>query len=193
MKCGKLTVIIGPMFSGKTTTLMRYHNDYSFTKLKPICINYIKDDRYGEISENNMYNHNLSSVKCIYAEKLENISDMILGYDVILINEGQFFSDLVKYCRCWMEEHGKIIVVAGLDGDYKREMFGEILKLIPYAQKVEKLSAMCSICSDGTEAHYTFRKSDEINQIVIGSSNYMALCADCYKIESKKKSTDLQV
>ena len=50
----------------------------------------------------------------------------------------------------------KNVIVAGLDGDFKRNPFGDILKLIPHAEKVSKLSALCTICGDGTKASFYY-------------------------------------
>jgi thymidine kinase len=184
VNCGTLKIILGCMFSGKTTALIREFREWSSIKKKPLCINYIGDDRYGNVCENNMYNHNLLSVECIHVSKLEEVNDdLVRSADIILINEGQFFSDLVPFCQKWCEQYGKNIVVCGLDGDYKREMFGEILKLIPLADSVEKLNAFCARCADGTKAHFTHRCSKETDQIIIGSSNYISLCRSCYKKE----------
>lgn len=189
LKCGTLKVIIGCMFSGKTTALIREFREWSSIKKNPLCINYSGDNRYGNICENNMYNHNLLSVECIHVSALEEVDPkLIKSADIILINEGQFFSDLIKFSRLWCEEFGKNVVVCGLDGDFKREMFGDILKLIPLADSVEKLNAFCAKCSDGTKAQFTHRCSSETEQIVVGSSNYMALCRSCYLELSKNKS-----
>jgi thymidine kinase len=53
-----------------------------------------------------------------------------------------------------VEIHCKHVIVTGLDGDYQRNPFGDMLKLIPLADKVDKLYALCAICKDGTEALY---------------------------------------
>ena len=183
---GTLKLILGPMFSGKTTALIREFREWSSINKKPLCINYIGDDRYGNVCENNMYNHNRLSVKCTYASKLKDVSDdLVKNSDIILINEGQFFSDLIEFVKVWCETYGKNVVVCGLDGDYKRMMFGDILKLVPLADSVEKLNAFCAKCADGTKAHFTHRCSKETEQIVIGSSNYVALCRKCYVNETR--------
>jgi len=180
-KSGTIKIILGPMFSGKTTELIKeYHKWLSIGKI-PICINYDRDNRYGDISENNMYNHNLANVKCIHAHCLKDVQQHIItSADIILINEGQFFDDLVEYCRTWCEQYGKNIVVCGLDGDFKRKAFGQIIDLIPLAEEVTKLGSFCAKCKDGTNGSFTHRISTETEQIVIGTDNYIALCRQCY-------------
>lgn len=175
-KYGSIKLILGCMFSGKTTLLQREYHEWSSINKKILCINYIDDNRYGD--NNNMYNHNKESIECIKVRKLEDINNNIIeNSDIIIINEGQFFSDLIEFCLLWCEKMNKNIIVGGLDGDFKRRPFGKILDLIPYADSVEKLTAYCKKCSDGTKALFTHRTSSEKNTIVIGgSSNYEALC-----------------
>jgi len=108
-------------------------------------------------------------------------TETIKNGDIILVNEGQFFSDLIEYCLLWCEKYGKDIIVSGLDGDFKRKPFGKILDLIPYSNSVIKLNAFCSLCANGTCAQFTWRLSNEKDQIVIGSTNYIAVCRTHYR------------
>lgn len=184
-KTGYIKIVLGCMFSGKTTELIREYREWASINKKPLCINFIDDNRYGNIY-NNMYNHNELSVECLKVSKLQDINiDFINNSEIILINEGQFFSDLVKYVLLWCEKYNKTIIVSGLDGDYKRCAFGEILELIPFANEVIKLNAFCANCRDGTKAFFTHRKSNETEQIVIGANNYEALCRKCYLEKTK--------
>jgi len=179
-QCGTIKIVMGCMFSGKTTSLINLSKTYT----NPLCINHESDTRYGDISENKMYSHDLLSTKCVYVSQLKDIEQTLIdNADVILINEGQFFNDLVKYSCTWCETYGKDVVVYGLDGDFKREIFGEILKLIPLSNSVEKIVARCANCND-MSALFSHRKSKEEEQIVIGSSNYEALCRKCYVLKN---------
>lgn len=175
-----IKIIIGCMFSGKTSYLQREYHEWISINKSPLCINYIDDNRYGD-NFTNMYNHNENYIECIKTKNLRDVDEELISkHEVILINEGQFFSDLVEYCVKWSDKLGKIIIVCGLDGDFQRKSFGEILNLIPYADSVKKLTAYCKECSDGTKAIFTHRKTNEKEQIVIGSNNYEALCRKCY-------------
>jgi len=98
----------------------------------------------------------------------------------VLINEGQFFSDLVPAVRDMVDSMKKHVFISGLDGDFRREKFGDILDLIPVCDKVEKLSALCAVCKNGTPAIFSKRITDESSQVVIGSDNYKPLCRNCY-------------
>lgn len=186
MKKGSIKIILGCMFSGKTTALIREFREWSSINKQPLCINYSGDNRYGNVCENNMYNHNLLSVQCIYVSQLKDVdTSLIEKSDIILVNEGQFFPDLVDYCLLWCEKLGKNIVVSGLDGDFQRKPFGKILDLIPLAESVKKLNAFCANCANGIRASFTHRKSQEKEQVVIGTHNYEALCRTCF-IEKNK-------
>lgn len=182
---GSIKIIFGCMYSGKTTDVIRESKKWSSISKKAICINYAKDTRYGD--DDQLYSHDLNNVECVRATNLSDIDDdVILSGDMILINEGQFFTDLIECCVKWCETYGKNIIVSGLDGDYKRRPFGQMLDLIPYADSVEKISAFCKKCSDGTPAYFTWRLSNENEQIVIGSTNYIPVCRKHYTELSKK-------
>ncbi len=185
-KCGTIKLILGCMFSGKTTELQREFREWSSINKKPLCINYIDDNRYGDIFTN-MYNHNEIGVECIKVKNLCDVdNELIVNTEIILINEGQFFGDLVEYCQKWCEKYGKNIIVCGLDGDYLRKPFGKILDLLPLSDSVVKLTAYCKRCSNGTKGIFTHRKTTETEQVVIGASNYEALCRNCYLELTKK-------
>ena len=108
-KIGSIKVILGCMYSGKTSELQREFNEWSSISKKPLCINYIDDNRYGNIFTN-MYNHNEVSVECIKVGSLKDVNEKLVNdTEIILINEGQFFPDLVEYCQLWCESYGKNI------------------------------------------------------------------------------------
>jgi thymidine kinase len=102
-----------------------------------------------------------------------------MSADVILINEGQFFSDLYETVQD-MLNYEKKVYVCGLDGDFERKKFGSILDLIPFCDKITKLTSLCSICRDGTAAIFSMRLTDEKEQTVVGSTNYIPVCRKCY-------------
>ena len=167
------------MYSGKTTEVIRECKKWNSIAKKAICINFEGDNRYGNDAQ--LYSHDMNTVECIKVSKLIDVNlNLIKDSDIILINEGQFFPDLVEHCLIWTEQFGKNIIVSGLDGDFKRRPFGKILDLIPYADSVTKLNAFCTVCSNGTPAYFTWRLSNEQDQIVIGSSNYIAVCREHY-------------
>lgn len=98
----------------------------------------------------------------------------------ILINEGQFFPDIFDWVKYMVTYLNKRIYIAGLDGDFKQEPIGDLLKLLPYSNKCTKLTSLCYDCRNGTEAIFSHRITNETEQIVIGSDNYVPLCRCCY-------------
>ena len=150
---GKLELIIGNMFSGKSTELIRRINKEKSINKKVLVINYFHDNRY---SNNSISTHDNGKIRCLKLEKLEEISqDIINNFDTFFIDEGQFFLDLYVIVSKLVDIHKKHIIVSGLDGDYNRNMFGQIIKLIPICDTVDKLTAYCSKCSNGNSAPFT--------------------------------------
>jgi thymidine kinase len=120
--------------------------------------------------------------------KVEENAKRINECDVILINEGQFFHDIVEFTTKMVEEIHKKVYICGLDGDFKREKIGKLLDLVPMSDKVTKLRALCGQCKDGTPAPFSFRNSSSTEQVVIGADDiYIPLCRKCYQIENSKK------
>jgi len=181
-KIGYLELIIGPMFSGKTTALIELENDYreddGFTSF---VINHGDDNRYG--TDGFMRTHDRRKLLAHHGKKLMDFlkDPHILEYDVILINEGQFFPDLVKFVIIMVEVHKKKVHVAGLNGDFRKNVFGDILKLIPHCDDVRKLSANCGICKKQRIGIFSMRKTRETEQKLVGANNYVAACRECYE------------
>ena len=174
---GYLEIIIGPMFSGKTSELIKNYNDKLSKQQKVIAINYNKDTRYGD---NQIISHDKKSISSFNFSTLSEIDDNKLFYDVewIYINEAQFFKDLKPWILHQINTTNKKFVICGLDSDFKREKFGDMLDLIPHSDKITKLYGKCSNCDK--QSLYTHRITNEEQQEVIGTNNYIPLCRTCY-------------
>jgi len=169
---GELHIIIGPMFSGKTTRLIETSQTYKI----PLVINYALDKRYHDTL---LSTHDGTTTPCIQVLRLCDIHiDEIMKADAIFINEGQFFPDLLEVITVFLEKYNKTVYVCGLDGDYLRVPFGYILQLITLCDSVEKLLSRCGRCSN--PAPFTHRVSNHREQIVIGVDEYIPLCRSCY-------------
>ncbi|KAG8235981.1 hypothetical protein J437_LFUL015135, partial [Ladona fulva] len=144
-------VIFGPMFSGKSTELIRRLKRYQVARRQCLVVKYARDDRY---DSTNIATHDKELLPAICCVELMHLSQKALAYDVVGIDEGQFFPDVVEFCER-MANLGKIVVVAALDGTYLRSGFGDILRLVPLAESVVKLHAVCMICF--SSASYTKR------------------------------------
>lgn len=179
---GYLELIIGPMYSGKTSKLLEIYKQYKFCDISICVINHSLDKRY----HNSMLSsHDKMMIPCLNTENLHDLwfnetnRVLIKNASVILINEGQFF-DKLQYVVNDMLKNNKIIYICGLDGDFERKKFGEILDLIPLCDKVTKLTSLCSLCKNGTSGIFSMRISNEKEQTVIGSENYLPVCRNCY-------------
>ena len=107
------------------------------------------------------------------------IYDMIFYKKIILINEGQFFPDLYDTVIKMIKDNKKVYI-AGLDGDFQRKKFGQMLDLIPLCDTITKLTSLCNICKNGNLGIFSKRITNEIEQTVIGSNNYIPVCRTCY-------------
>lgn len=179
-KSSYLEIIIGPMFSGKTSKLLEIYKQCKFCDIPVVIINYDLDKRYHDTM---VSSHDKIMAPCIQANKLSDIiyDTEVINSEVILINEGQFFEDLYEKVVDMLKEKKKIYI-GGLDGDFERKKFGKILDLIPLCDKITKLVSLCSLCKNGTPGIFSMRLSQEKEQTVIGSDNYIPVCRNCYEI-----------
>lgn len=185
---GYLELIIGSMFSGKTSYLLDVYKKCMFCDIPIAVINYADDIRY---SDSMLSTHDKQMIPCIKAKTIyDAISDNLVeitAAEVILINEGQFFPDIEEQVKILVEQSNKRVYICGLDGDFERKSIGKLHHLIPFCDEVIKLKSLCSLCRDGTPGIFSFRTTHEVDQVVIGSSNYLPLCRHCYINETSKK------
>jgi len=190
---GYLELILGSMFSGKTSYLLEVYKKCMFCNIPVAVINYTADNRY--TTEPMLSTHDKQMIPCILAcsiqEAITNHPDMIEHADTILINEGQFFPDIEEEVKQLVEMSNKRVYICGLDGDFERKPLGSLLQLVPFSDNVIKLKSLCSLCRDGTPGVFSFRTTNEKNQVVIGSSNYIPLCRKCYQGESARKKENM--
>jgi thymidine kinase len=178
-KYGYLQLILGPMYSGKTSALLELKKQYSYSKMSCCVINYAEDKRY---HENKLSTHDKQMIECHNTLDIESFltPDIINQHQVFLINEGQFFKNLKKCVMDLVEKHDKIVHVCGLDGDFKRDAFGEILELIPLCDDIIKKKSICAICENGTPALFSKRLVESSEVKLIGSDIYKPVCRSCY-------------
>lgn len=178
-----INLIMGCMFSGKTSALINVAKINKLLGKKVLMINFDEDTRYSDSNKVTSHdNISIDAIACSCDIKSILDTDIYKTSDVICVNEGQFFKGLVDFCidAC---ENSKIIHVCGLDGDYLKRPFGELLNLIPHCETVQKLHALCLTCKDGTLASFTKRISDSSDLVVIGSEeSYQPVCRKCYLI-----------
>ena len=176
-----LELIIGPMFSGKTSKLLEIYKQCQFCNIPVSIINHALDVRYHATM---ISSHDKVMAPCLQAKELNELwgetkNEELENADIILINEGQFFPDLYEVVFDMLNNNKKVYI-SGLDGDFERKKFGSILELIPLCDKITKLTSLCSICKNGTPGIFSMRVTNEKEQTVVGSDNYIPVCRICY-------------
>ena len=180
-----IKLIIGPMFSGKTSKLITNYNcliNSKFSSKNILVINHTFDTRY---SQKFLATHNnVTDIECEMFQNLSHITPTFIkknDYKAILINEGQFFKDIYNWVKIISKSDlDTEIIISGLDADYKQEPFGDFLNIIPYCRSVEKLTSICSVCYK-KQAEMTIRTSENKDQVVIGNQDiYKPICLECY-------------
>ena len=191
---GSLELFLGSMYSGKTTELVKIFRTYQYIGNKITVVNFSGDTRYHETL---LSTHDKIMIPCVLASKLTDIWNdasninytSIREADVVLINEGQFFQDLLPIVLEMVETYHKHVYIFGLDGDFQRNKFGQMLDFIPYCDRVTKLHSLCSSCKNGKKGLFSHRLSQENAQIVIGNDNYQPLCRYCYISKTFNETT----
>ncbi|CAB3406762.1 unnamed protein product [Caenorhabditis bovis] len=188
-RVGSITMIIGPMFSGKTTELLRLHERQIIAKRNCVLVKYAGDTRYDPdlVATHTKRTGDAHTVKAHrLAEVYEDIFDK--NVQVVSIDEGQFFDDLAETCE-QLAKRGKVVCVAVLNGTFERKPFPQVSLLIPYANEIKQVTAICVEC--GAEAHFSFRSTmDKKIEVIGGADTYSALCRECYMLKSFEKDAD---
>ena len=188
---GKLTLILSSMYGGKSSYLFRLLETLGYAT-RCLYINHAADIRSNApfSTHNKTLNiehlSNNLNADMVKVSKLSEISNEVVSkYSVVCIDEIQFFPDLNETVRIWVDILGIEIYAAGLNGDYKRNLFGQVHELYPFADEIKLLrDTLCSMCSEKgirTPALFTKRIHDTSGaQIEIGSDNYIPVCRKCF-------------
>ena len=169
----RFEIIIGSMFSGKSTELLRRISCWEAIGKKSLLINHHFDTR----TTNFVKTHNNTKKKAVKTNNLMNLLTLesFKKADVIGIDEAQFFNDLRKFIVT-VEQMPKTIIISGLDGDYQRKPMGEILECIPLCDKVDKLTGLDMMSKDGSVGLFTKRIVNSSKDILIGDKDtYMSV------------------
>lgn len=163
---GRIEVICGSMFSGKTEELIRRMKRAKFAKQKVEIFKPTIDTRY---SEENVVSHDKNIINSTPVESSGSILLLSSDIDVVGIDEAQFFDDeIVNVCN-ELANRGIRVIVAGLDMDYKGRPFGPMPFLMATAEYVTKVHAVCT--RTGNLANYSFRKVANDQQRMLGEAD----------------------
>lgn len=170
-----VAIHMGPMKSGKTHLLALFAAKYG----KMVNILVVKPKIDTTSDENEVSSRSGLTVPCVSVSELAELSSLedFDRYQVIMIDECQFFPDLLKFVRLWRST--KIMILAGLDADSNQQKFGQLWDCIPYARKVKKLKALCEFCNNGNQAVATICIDFKETQVQIDDrkqSKYRSVC-----------------
>ncbi|PIC35705.1 hypothetical protein B9Z55_014978 [Caenorhabditis nigoni] len=191
-RVGSITVILGPMFSGKTTELLRLHDRQIIAKRTCVLVKYAGDTRY-DADLVATHSKMTGQGRTVKAHRLAEVASQIFSDDVqvVSIDEGQFFEDLAETCE-ELAQRGKVVCVAALNGTFERKPFPQISLLLPYANEIKQVTAVCVEC--GAQANFSFRSTlDKKVEVIGGSESYTALCRECYVQKSEEKDAEEQL
>lgn len=182
-RTGRIEVICGSMFSGKTEELLRRLRRANFARQKVEIFKPAVDNRY---SAAEVVSHDKNAILSTPVEHSSNILLLSSEVEVVGIDEAQFFDlGLADVCQT-LADQGIRVIVAGLDMDFKRNPFGPMPALCSIADDVTKVHAICLCC--GALANYSHRLVDDDKLVVLGETQeYQPLCRKCYKEKSSKQ------
>jgi len=179
-------LILGPMFAGKTTRLLeRVKQLEESVNANVLLLKSDKDTRY---AKDKVVTHDGRGRECFPVKSLElAVVVETVGVEkwnecnVVAVDEAQFLTNLYEFCRVAADKHNKIVLVAGLNGDFKRETFGEVQETLPLCDSVTKLTAKCKC---GRPALFSKRIVDvgDGQELVGGADKYLPACRRCFLI-----------
>ena len=180
---GSIELILGPMFSGKSTRLIETIRKYTYKAKKTIMVKFSGDQRYSDKSE--VVTHDLIKYDSIDCKNLRDSFEILKIYDVIGIDEGQFFPDLVEVCE-ELAMLKKTIIIAALNGDFRTEPFPVISRIISKCDKIKLLKAYCFNCHK--DAYFSLRIVKSNETVLIGAGEaYKPACRECHKFFSMER------
>lgn len=176
MSRGSIEVITGCMFSGKSEELSRRLRRAVIAKKRVLSIKHSSDNRYDSTA---ICSHVGTRFPGVVASTTQEVREQGLEFDVVGIDEGQFFAPaLIQVCED-LANTGVQVIVAGLDQTSEGHPFGPIPGLMVVADHVSKLTAICIGC--GEPATRTFHKAGKADVVEVGADAYEARCRHCWQ------------
>jgi len=180
---GWLEVICGPMFSGKSEEMIRRLRRAEIAGQRVVIFKPRIDDRY---DATDVVSHAGARMRAVAVESVPELAARAAGYDVVGIDEVQFFDESIVAAALDLADRGLRVIVSGLDQDFRRLPFGVMPELLAHAEFVDKLQAVCHRCGgtatttqrlvDGRPAPYSG------DTVVVGAAEqYEARCRDCHE------------
>ena len=175
---GRIEVIVGPMFSGKSEELIRRLRRAAIARQRVQIFKPKIDERY---AADEIVSHSGLGIPSEVVTKAEEVLERMQSRtEVIGIDEAQFLGEeLVNVCTK-LADSGKRVIVAGLDTDYRGRPFEPMPRLLSVAEEITKLLAICVRC--GNPAVHTQRLVESEELVVVGAGGmYEARCRRCFE------------
>ncbi|MHB1021358.1 MAG: thymidine kinase [Acidobacteriaceae bacterium] len=190
---GRMEVITGPMFSGKSEELIRRLRRARIARLRVACFKPDIDLRYHREA---IASHSAQTLEAMTIANVAELRSVLLPkldeVDVIGVDESQFFDDSLVSFALELVHLGKRVVLAGLDTTFAGEPFGPVPNLLAVADEIVKLSAVCMIC--GAPAIHTQRLGSNQALVVVGAAGvYEARCRTCFRPYMDDQSEQLEL
>lgn len=171
-----IELIIGPMMSGKSTELLR-RLERSNIAGKKVCLIRPKIDNRDYFTHSGL---NIN-IDVFHVKSISTIKNLF-NYDVIGIDEGQFFTNIATSAYIINSELNKKIIISALNADFNKKMFPEIVSLIPYCDTIDKMNAVCLECGSDY-GNYSIYTGEDVNKDEIikigGKESYKVVCFNC--------------
>lgn len=184
IKWGTTTLIMGPMFSGKTSRGFNAVRSAILGNKQAVVINHNTDIRYTQ--RELATSHDGISMKAISVASLVNDPPGLPGnVDLVFVDEGHFFSGLAAFCMR-QNKLGRDVIVSALNshGDAERTPWPHVMELIPLAHRIHMLNSICTICHGVANCSRYIAGSLSGTGIDVGANDkYIATCAQCYTVE----------
>lgn len=171
-----ISLILGGMYSGKTTELMRQMDRHDRAGETTMTYKYDKDVRHGEDRASMVSSHNGIHRKGKPVSSLR--SEPVIPGIIYGIDEGQFIDGIVEFAESAANQ-GCIVVISALNSDFKRNPFENVQNLISKAENIQTLHAICHSCKK--DASFTKRtvEGDEV-EMIGAEDKYVAVCRKCF-------------
>ncbi|MBQ3188112.1 MAG: thymidine kinase [Bacteroidaceae bacterium] len=185
---GRIEVICGSMFSGKTEELIRRLKRAKFARQRVEIFKPALDTRY---SEEEVVSHDSNHILSTPIESSASILLLATDVDVVGIDEAQFFDEELPTVCNELARRGTRVIVAGLDMDFKCQPFGPMPALMAVADEVTKVHAICVKC--GNLAYVSHRTVQNDKLVLLGEKmEYEPLCRECYHAALAERENEKQ-
>lgn len=176
---GRIEVIAGGMFSGKSEELVRRLRRAAIARQRVQVFKPSTDIRH---QPDRLVTRDLRELAAVSVSSARELKAALqFGVQVVGVDEAQFFDDSLADLATDLADAGVRVIVAGLDQDFSRQPFGPMPKLLALAEMVDKMHAVCVRC--GGPAHYSQRIAGGAEQVQVGDADaYEARCRACYEL-----------